>query len=444
MTKIQLLSLLVCVITACDTQTNQRYETQAGESIQSYTLEFAEPEELGLNIDSLKKIDETIMKYVRNKRFPGGVVLIAKNGKIVYETEVGWSDSLQTEPYTKDHIFRIGSMTKPITSVAAMQLIEEGKLALEDPVSDYIPTFLNSMVLISFNEEDTTWESRAAHRPPTIKDLLTHTAGVPYGFSNKFGAILATKKIPNSGAYQDFTIGEKMADLGSLPLAHDPGEQWMYGLNTDVLGSVIEVVSGMTLGEYIRTNITKPLKMNDMAFFLDEEQTKRLAELYKANEDSLITYYKPHLANKLNHPNYPIRAAKKYFSGGSGMSGTARDYFVFSQMMLNGGSFNGIQILKPETAQSMHTNQIDTLSYPFGTSRFGFGFDIAYNQPVRPDGTYRWGGAYSTDFWIDPENDLIAVFMSQVLFSPDRSSLRNEFEKALYNALVKKKLVVLE
>jgi CubicO group peptidase (beta-lactamase class C family) len=439
MNRVLIFIAISITVIACDNQSNQNEQADISET---YELEFAQPEKVGLNPDSLAKIDGIIMKYVENKRYPGAVVLLAKNGKIVYETEVGWSDSLHTEPYAKDHIFRMASMTKPFTSVAAMQLYEQGKLDLEDPVSKYIPEFANPMVMTSFNEEDTTWESRPAHREPTIRHLLSHTAGVPYSFMypSVYGAILATKNIPDLTTYKDFTIGEKMAELGTLPLMHDPGEKWMYGLNTDVLGRVVEVVSGMTLGQYIHDNITQPLKMNDMAFFINEEQNSRLVDVYIANEDSMITYLNPDPAMEMFHPDYPYEGAKKYFSGGSGMSGTARDYFVFCQMMLNDGSFDGTQILAPETAQLMHSDQLDTLTYPWGPARFGLGFDIADGHPIRPDGAYSWGGAFSTKFWIDPENEIVAIILSQVLFAPD-GGMGNEFEMAVYNALVEEEVV---
>jgi CubicO group peptidase (beta-lactamase class C family) len=371
------------------------------------------------------------------------VALVAKNGKIVYETEVGWSDSLRTDPYRKDHIFRMASMTKPFTSVAAMQLYEEGKLDLDDPVSKYIPEFSDPMVMTSFNEEDTTWESRPAHREPTVRNLLNHTAGVPYAFMNPpvFGAILAKYDIPDLASYRNETLEERMAVLGSLPLIHDPGERWMYGLNTDILGRVVEVASGMSLGAYIHENITSPLHINDTKFFFDDSFSSRLVDVYVAQEDSTFTYLIQDSSVPWFHPDYPVYGARSYFSGGSGMSGTARDYFVFAQMMLNDGSYDGVQILKPETAQLMHESSIDTLTYPWGPYKFGLGFDIAKDHWVRPDGTYSWGGAFSTTFWIDPENEIIAILLSQVLFAPD-NGLDQEFEQAVYSAVMEEELAV--
>lgn len=420
---------IIILLASCSAKNEQSID-------QEPRLQFAEPSEVGLNLDSLQRIDEIISNYVETNQFPGAVILIAKNGKIVYETEVGWSDSSHSEPYRKDHIFRMASMTKPLTSVAAMQLFEQGKLDLDDPISKYIPEFSNPMVMTSFNEKDTTWESRPAHRGPTVRHLLNQTAGVPYGFINPpvFGAILAKSNIPDLATHKNLTIGEIAAKLGKIPLMHDPAEKWMYGLNTDVLGRVVEVASGQTLGNYIEENITTPLEMDDMKFFLDEDRAKRLVEVYIAGSDSTINYLTADPSRELFHPDYPAVGAKTYYSGGSGMSGTARDYFIFAQMMLNNGAFNNQQILKPETAKMMHMNQIDTLTYSWGPAKFGFGFDVAKGNPMRPDGTYSWGGAFSTTFWIDPENELIAIMLSQVLFAPNRS-MNQEFERAVYNAL---------
>lgn len=399
-------------------------------------FQFAKPEDVGMRSDSLAKIDELVMSYVDAKKFSGAVTLIAKGGKIIYESEVGWSDSLKLNNYTTSSIFRMASMTKPLTSVAAMQLVEDGKLSLDDPVSKFIPSFGSPEVLTQFNPEDTTWESRPANREATVRHLLTQTAGVPYGFMNPSinGAILAKNDIPDLATHRDVTLEEKMNDLGGLPLIHDPGERWMYGLNTDVLGRVVEVASGQTLGEYIKENVTSPIGIENLDFFLDKTQAGNLVDVYIANADGEIQYLKPQ--EPTFHPDYPSYGAKKYFSGGSGMSGTARDYFLFCQAMLNDGKLGEAILLEPGTAQAMHTNQIDTLSYPWGDFGFGYGFDVAQNHPVKPDGTYSWGGAFSTTFWIDPTNDLVAIMLRQVLFSPDGNKLNAEFEKIVYDSFI--------
>lgn len=399
-------------------------------------FQSATPEEVGMRSDSLSQIDDLVKTYIDAGKFTGAVTLVAKNGKIIYESEVGSSDSLGLVPYSKASIFRMASMTKPFTSVAAMQLIEAGKLSLDDPVSRYIPSFSTPEVLTQFNAEDTTWESRSANREATVRHLLTQTAGVPYGFMNPpiNGAILGKHEIPDLATYQDVLLEDKMNTLGDLPLIHDPGEMWMYGLNTDVLGRVVEVASGQTLGAYIKENISTPLGIENLDFFLNESQSSNLVDVYVSNGRGQIQYLLPQ--EPVYHPDYPSYGAKKYFSGGSGLSGTARDYFLFCQAMLNDGKLGDAKILEPETAQSMHVNQIDTISYPWGPFTFGFGFDVAQGHPARPNGTYSWGGAFSTVFWIDPVNDLIVIQLRQVLFSPDGNQLNSELEKVIYNSLI--------
>ena len=400
-------------------------------------FEFVAPEKVGMISDSLAKIDQMVNAFVKAKKYPGAVTLIAKEGKIIYESEVGFSDSLKTEPYRKDHLFRMASMTKPIVSVAAMQLIEKGKLSLDDKVGKYIPSFKSTEILTGFNTEDSTWTSKPTKTTPTIRQLLTHTAGVPYGFMNPplNGAILAKNGIPDLSTHLPLTIEETMSKIGDLPLMHEPGEKWMYGLNTDVLGRVVEVASGEKLDDYIRENITKPLKIDFLDFYFDTVQKKNLTKVFvpspKGKNMQVSDMGVMYIAD------YPTDGAKKYLSGGSGMTGTARDYFLFCQAMLNNGTLFGNEILKKKTAQEMHKNQIDTISYPWGPAKFGFGFDVADGHPTRPDGTYSWGGAFSTVFWVDPKNELIVIQLRQVLQSAFNQEINTALEKIVYSAIQK-------
>lgn len=400
-------------------------------------FEFVAPEKVGMISDSLAKIDQMVNAFVKAKKYPGAITLIAKEGKIIYESEVGFSDSLKTEPYRKDHLFRMASMTKPIVSVAAMQLIEKGKLSLDDKVGKYIPSFKSTEILTGFNTEDSTWTSKPTKTTPTIRQLLTHTAGVPYGFMNPplNGAILAKNGIPDLSTHLPLTIEETMSKIGDLPLMHEPGEKWMYGLNTDVLGRVVEVASGEKLDDYIRENITKPLKIDFLDFYFDAVQKKNLTKVFvpspKGKNMQVSDMGVMYIAD------YPTDGAKKYLSGGSGMTGTARDYFLFCQAMLNNGTLFGNEILKKKTAQEMHKNQIDTISYPWGPAKFGFGFDVADGHPTRPDGTYSWGGAFSTIFWIDPKNELIVIQLRQVLQSAFNQEINAALEKIVYSAIQK-------
>ncbi len=410
-------------------------EQEKKESVDKF--QFASPETYGISSDSLANIETMVMEFVEARKYPGAVTLIAKNGHIIYESEVGWADSARTEPYRKDHLFRMASMTKPVVSVAAMQLIEQGKLNLSDPVSKYIPSFDSMQILTSFDPADTTWISVPAKTQPTVHQLLTHTAGIPYGFMNPNinGAILAKYGIPDLSTHQDWTIEQTMDRMGRLPLIHEPGEKWMYGLHTDVLGRVVEVASGMDLDDYIRENITGPIGANTFDFFFDKPSaTDNLTPVFLSNNDGQFTSmpsFKPFYI-----PDYPIKGAKRYYSGGSGMTGTARDYFLFCQAMLEDGKLGDIQLLKPETAKQMHEDQIDTISYPWGAARFGFGFDVATeDHPTKPEGSYSWGGAFSTTFWIDPSNELIVIQLRQVLSSPHNEDINARLERIVYSAI---------
>jgi CubicO group peptidase (beta-lactamase class C family) len=226
-----------------------------------------------------------------------------------------------------------------------------------------------------------------------------------------------------------------MSKIGNLPLTHEPGTKWMYGLNTDVLGRVVEVASKMKLDEYIRDNITKPLGIEMLDFYFDKSSTNNLAKVFLPNKKGTITEASD--MGKMYIANYPTEGAKTYASGGSGMTGTARAYFLFCQTMLNNGALKGVRILKANTAKAMHQNQIDSLTYPWGAARFGFGFDVADGHPNRPNGTYSWSGAFSTVFWIDPANDLIVIQLRQVLSSPFNQDINGQLEQIVYSALQK-------
>jgi len=393
-------------------------------------FQFAQPEEVGMASDSLAKIEALVNTYVATKKYPGAVTLIAKQGKIIYESEIGWSDSTRTEPYRKDHLFRMASMTKPLVSVAAMQLVEAGKLKLNDPVGKYIPSFMEVKVLQDFNPTDTTWTSTASQSIPTVKQLLTQSAGVPYGFINPAvnGAILAKNGIPDLATHLPMTIAETAAKLGNLPLIHEPGAKWMYGLNTDVLGRVVEVASGMELDDYVREHITKPLGIEKLDFYFPDSLTSKLTVPYITTKEGTIAPI-PDMG-PFYSINYPTQGAKTYLSGGSGMTGTARDYFLFCQAMLNDGKLGKAQILKAESAKSMHVNQLDTITYPWGSGGFGYGFHVSADDPVRPDGIY-------STFWIDPKNELIVIQLRQVLQSPYNQEIDGKLAQIVYGALKK-------
>ena len=402
-------------------------------------FQFATPAEVGMVSDSLVKIEKMVMDFVDAKKYPGAVTLIAKNGKIIYESEVGWSDSLRTEPYRKDHLFRLASMTKPIVSVAAMQLVEAGKIKLDDPVGNYISSFKKTEILQSFNPLDSSWTSLPSEKTPTVRQLLTHTSGIAYGFMSPkvYGAMLAKNGIPDLNTFLPMTAKETMSKVGDIPLAFEPGAKWMYGLNTDVLGRVVEVASGEDLDDYIREKITKLLGIKMLDFYFNDSLSGKLTKAFMPTYTGGITQI-PNVKQLFYIPNYPTEGAKTYHSGGGGMTGTARDYFLFCQAMLDNGNLHGATLLQPETAKLMHQDQLDSLSFRPGLE-FGFGFDIAKEHPRKPDGAYGWGGAFSTIFWIDPVNDLIVIQLRQVLSSPFNNDINSKLEKIVYSALANPK-----
>ena len=402
-------------------------------------FQFATPAEVGMVSDSLVKIEKMVMDFVDAKKYPGAVTLIAKNGKIIYESEVGWSDSLRTEPYRKDHLFRLASMTKPIVSVAAMQLVEAGKIKLDDPVGNYISSFKKTEILQSFNPLDSSWTSLPSEKTPTVRQLLTHTSGIAYGFMSPkvYGAMLAKNGIPDLNTFLPMTAKETMSKVGDIPLAFEPGAKWMYGLNTDVLGRVVEVASGEDLDDYIREKITKLLGIKMLDFYFNDSLSGKLTKAFMPTYTGGITQI-PNVKQLFYIPNYPTEGAKTYHSGGGGMTGTARDYFLFCQAMLDNGNLHGATLLQPETAKLMHQDQLDSLSFRPGL-QFGFGFDIAKEHPRKPDGAYGWGGAFSTIFWIDPVNDLIVIQLRQVLSSPFNNDINSKLEKIVYSALANPK-----
>lgn len=360
----------------------------------------------------LVRIDKLQQQYVDSGWIAGSVALIAKNGKIAYHKAVGYDDIDKKTPLKKDAIFRIASQTKAITSTAVLMLYEEGRFLLDDPVSKYIPEFRNPKVVSKLNLEDTSYTVTPARGEITIRHLLTHTSGIDYPMigSDNMKAIYAKHDIPTGIAPGHRVLATEMKKLAALPLAHHPGEKWTYGLNTDVLGYLVEVVSGMTLDRFFRTKIFEPLGMVDTYFNLPPEKHHRLAVLY--TEDSLHKLMK--YRSDENNDNYPVTGSA-FFSGGAGLSSTALDYAIFLQMLLNGGIYNGKRILSPATVRMMTMNQIGDLN--LGNRKFGLGFGIATEKTAASEpaseGSFEWGGYFGTMYWVDPKEKLIGMIMTQ-------------------------------
>jgi len=340
------------------------------------TLTEAVPESVGMSTERLTRIDALVKEYIDKKWIAGATVLIARDGKIVYYKGLGYDDIEKKTPLKKDAICRIASQTKAITSVAIMMLYEDGKIVLNDPVSKYIPEFKNPKVLDKFNEADTTYTTVPANREITIRDLLTHTSGIGYAQigSKESNAIYYKAGVVGGIGVDKIVLGDKIKVLAGLPLMHQPGEKWTYGLNTDVLGYLIEVVSGMSLDEFFRKKIFEPLGMKDTYFYLPKEKRNRLATLY--SEDSTKHIIKDGDTYELNgtiYVNYPNMDGT-YYSGGGGLSSTAYDYSIFMQMLLNAGEYNGKRILSRASLRMMTSNQIGDID--FRDDKFGLGFQI--------------------------------------------------------------------
>jgi len=401
-------------------------------------LREALPESVGMSSARLGRIDDLVKEYVDKKWIAGAAVLVARDGKIVYYKGLGYDDVDKKAPMKKDAICRIASQTKAITSVAVMILYEEGKILLSDPVSKYIPEFKNPKVLDKFNPADTTYTTVPAKREITIRDLLTHTSGIGYAQigSKESNAIYYKAGVVGGIGVNKIVLGDKMKILGGLPLLHQPGEKWTYGLNTDLLGYLVEVVSGMTLDEFFRKKIFEPLGMKDTYFYLPKEKRNRLATLY--SEDSTKHIIKDGETYELNgtmYVNYPNMDGT-YYSGGGGLSSTAYDYSIFMQMLLNGGEYNGKRILSRSSIRMMTSNQIGDID--FGDDKFGLGFGIvtergAPKTPVSP-GTFSWGGMFSSSYWIDPKEKIIAQFFLQQ-FPNSHSDIHEKFKALVYQAI---------
>jgi len=400
----------------------------------------APPENQKFSVERLNRIDNMIKSYIDAGKMNGATALIARNGKIVYYRGFGYDDKENKKPMKRDAIFRIASQTKAITSVAVMILFEEGKFLLDDPLSKYIHSFKNPQVLDKFNEADSTYTTVPAKREVTIRDLLNHTSGIGYSQigSKDSNAIYAKNNIRSFYGQGSKSLAEDMQKLGTLPLMHNPGEKFTYGLNTDVLGYLVEVVSEMSLDDFFNKKIFGPLGMKDTYFYIPPEKQNRLATTYYPDStgklQKLPDEYYDNGQIKINFP----KTNGTYFSGGAGLSSTVYDYAIFLQMLLNGGEYDGKRILSRHTIKMMITNQLGDISSD-DKNTFGLGFSIVTNEnsgkePVSV-GTYSWGGIYSTDYWADPEEKIVGLIFKQFWNDPAQET-NQKFKVMTYAALI--------
>lgn len=421
-------------------------------SVFAADLDKSSPEKAGLSSARLDRVAAVVQSYIEQDKIAGGVVGVARNNKLVYLKSFGVADKDSRQPMRDDSIFRIASMTKPVTSVAVMMLYEEGRILLNDPVSKYIAEFKDPKVLVAVNpgDPDTEYTTVPARREITIADLLSHTSGISYRFWNKkpIADIYEQAGIYDGLAPTQGTIGEAVKKLAQQPLVNHPGEAYEYGLNTDVLGYLVEVVSGMPLDRFFKERIFNPLKMVDTQFFVSEAQKPRLVSLYVPGPQGGIVKAAEEptrWGGLLFSPAVPYSDSRTYFSGGGGLSSTAKDYLRFTQMLINGGQLDGVRLLSPKSIELMSTNHIGKLSVwdniPPGAAgnlgdKFGLGFGIRSEAGLNELGNvgeYMWAGIFNTRFWIDPKEKLSIVFMGQII--PRAPEIEAKIHAAVYQAI---------
>ena len=400
----------------------------------------ANPKSSYLNLDRLKKIDDLISEDIKENKIPGAVVLVGNEDEIIFEKAYGIKNPETNENYNVDDIFRIASMTKAITSIGVLKLWEEGKIGLDDPIDKYIPEFENIEILENFNSEDTSYTSKISTKKITIRQLLTHTSGIGYGFidGNKFIKAIYHKRKQSFMKYgvlcfcdEDITIGETIENLADVPLHHEPGERFTYGIGLDVLGYMIEIVSGKKLDKFFRDEIFTPLEMNDTYFYLPKEKENRLVPVLTKKDEEWVIFEEDRF-----NVNYPIEGKRKFFAGGCGLSSTVQDYYKFLTVFLNDGKFKGKSFISKQTNDLIFQNQLP--------ESFGFGVGLAFGIVLEKDlknggtgskGTISWGGYWNTSFFADPEDKYIGLIYKQTQNIQDDSS--DLFRRAVSTSVVK-------
>jgi CubicO group peptidase (beta-lactamase class C family) len=378
------------------------------------SLQRARPEDVGMSSERLQRLSTVFKKYVEQQQLAGGVVMIAREGKVVYAQAFGERDRESHATMQEDAVFRIASQTKALVSVATMILQEDGALLIGDPVGKYLPEFQKTQVAVA--RDSGRYSVVDARRPITIRDLLTHTAGIGYG-SGVAADQWATAHI--QGWYfadRDEPIGATVARLARLPMDAQPGERWIYGYSIDILGALVERVSGMSLEAFLRTRITEPLRMKDTRFYLPTSARDRLATVYSARESGGLERA-PDAGTMTSQGAY-VDGPRKSFSGGAGLLSTANDYLRFLQMLANGGELDGVRVLSPKSVELM---TVDHVGEKYGTPGvgFGLGFSVVTNLGLRGQpgslGEYGWGGAYHSAYWVDPKEKLVVVYFTQLI-----------------------------
>ena len=405
----------------------------------SPALSDASPESVGISSERIARMDNIFQNSVNNKEVPGVAAIVIRNGKIVYHKSFGMADNQSNRALKKDDIFRIASMSKAITSTAVMMLWEEGKFQLDDPISKYIPEFKNPTLVKSFSFRDSSYTTEPAKNEITIRHLLSHTSGLGYGVidgDERFKAMYKKAGITDLYTTESIKIGESVKKLAKLPLHHNPGEKYTYSEGLDVLGYFIEVISGMPFDEFLRKKMFEPLGMNDTYFYLPDSKAARLVSVQRPNKDGQwekfpVTFY---------DTDYPIKGAKTFFSGGAGLSSTAKDYATFLQMYLNEGELGGKRFLSRKTIDAILSNQTENL---FGGEKGDSFFGLAYSVlrvkgenkgGIGSEGTFTWGGYFNTNYFADPKEKIIGIIMKQTQQTKG-DNLNELFRQIIYQSL---------
>jgi CubicO group peptidase (beta-lactamase class C family) len=377
----------------------------------------AKPESVGLSSERLDRIGIAVQRSIDDKEIAGAVTMVVRHGRVAWFKAQGMMDREAGKAMRPDAMFRICSMTKPITSVAVMMLYEEGRFQLDDPISKYLPEFKNPKVLVKPASGEPY--SIPATREILIKDLLRHTSGLTYNWNEKLGKMYNDANVASGLLQYDGTIGDSVKRLAALPLLFNPGERWEYSLGVDVLGRLVEVVSGKPLDEFFRVRIFEPLGMKDTYFYPPDNKLDRLAVAYSYDDNQGLSRFPDTPVTDENFlvysADYPYRGPKRLFSGGGGLVSTASDYARFCQMMLNGGKAEGTHLLSRKSVELMTSDHLGKIAPDQG---FGFGFGVeGVKTPLSELGSvgeYSWGGFYYTGFSIDPKEQMIVIFMAQL------------------------------
>jgi CubicO group peptidase (beta-lactamase class C family) len=406
---------------------------------------LVKPEEVGLSAARLGRITDHLRTYIDAGKLAGTLTLVARRGKIAYFEPQGHLEIERKRPVTPDSVFRIYSMTKPIASVGLMMLWEQGRFQLDDPVHKLIPSWRDQRVFVGGNHP--AWKTTPVERAMTVRDLLSHTSGLTYGFMERTNVDAAYRKLGvTDWTRPGYTVRDMIDELATLPLEFSPGTRWNYSVATDVVGHLIELISGQRLDAYLREHVLQPLGMADTSFVVADEQSKRFATNYQRQPDDSLKV--------IDDPSKSIYRERTFFSGGGGLISTAHDYFRFASMMLNKGELDGIRLLGRKTVELMTMNHLPggqdltELALPgmftetaYAGVGFGLGFSVmqspARAQIAGTPGEFAWGGAAGTAFWIDPDEQLIVVFMTQIMQMglPAPYPLRRELRALTYSAV---------